>query len=206
VIIEDDEEDDPTNDVYHVNYDPIMETYEILAKGLSNHSQIDIVSASASYDEPTLTLTMTVAEEIDNAYYAEYHVLYGVQGELEYHTIQYLPHSDTATHMSIGISGTFDGNIKNALSSDKKTISVSFEIPEKPKQKYTVWGYVQLFSSKEDMINRAQNRFMDFVPASNEPDYDGSSNQNGASGTPGFEIITLIAAFAIAVIILRKRR
>ena len=47
---------------------------------------------------------------------------------------------------------------------------------------------------------------LDFTVEDDTGDADGGADDNGGSGSPGFEIITLLAAIAIGVLLIRRKR
>jgi len=94
-----------------------------------------------------------------------------------------------------------DGEVNQLVNSvSGNTFTATFEI-DNPGATYTVYGHIIEYKEVGDDLGEM---WQDYAPNTYAPWYTSGDGKGG--GTPGFEIIAVIAALAIALIILRRKK
>jgi len=207
---------DSIDDVSYYKYDFDSSSYVLSSEDIADYPEIDITSIRASISGSILTLKMTVHGPISNSMYGDYYICYGTSDYSEYYNVVYSSYIDSAMYMDYGITYDFSGTINDCLESDEKTITVSFEIP-KNDDSYVVWGYTKKWLNFEDTLNETSSFYYDDLRTDqindeedneNNDANEGSTNDNNnvSKGTPGFELIMIVAAIGFIIFIRRKKK
>lgn len=200
---------DDTNDVWKHTYSSTGYSWN----KFGSKPSIDITDVSYSIDGNQATLTMkTVGNIVTNSENTVY--------------TMHLSYSDSAFYMVYysngnGVvlgQGSFSGSMSQLdYTVSGNTFTGTFEV-EDPNLGYNVIGFN---AEHTDVDAETGDAWWDYAPNSEAPYYSAGGDNNGndnnnqdnndntnqpSGGTPGFEILTLIAAITISIIILRKRK
>jgi hypothetical protein len=194
---------DPTGDVWHWSNTKTGWTW---SGDVTDKPNVDITRISETVSGDNLTLSLTVAGTIQESEKVTYWAYYNT--------------TDTTYSMvwSNGTGYAFamkPGQISLAnVTASGNTVSGVFSILGNTTSQ-ELWGWAAEYT---DLGNNqsASEWWGDWVPNSKVPtsvvpeqpaDKNQSSNSSSSkTSTPGFEVLPLIAAFAIAVVLLRRRR
>jgi len=213
---------DPTGDVYHHTWVVDTEYWTATSEDKPN---IDITEVTYSVSGTTLTVTMDVDGTIQNSNKYVYTILYNSTEGVQ--TFSYAAGIGAA--IGIGSGGMQIGTVTASGS----TITGTIEISE-GSEFISCMGFA--FEHLVDYTTLGENiteieYYADYAPGTLAPWYesdepeepdepgeteepsdgeesdgdDGDDGEDGG-GTPGFELLAVIAALAIAVIILRRRK
>ena len=218
---------DPSGDVYHWKMTDSIWSWE---PSVDSKPNIDITELTYTPNGNQLTLTMTVAGNIENsdkiAYIAwvnttdAYYWLYWMNGQ--------------STSMAINTQeGSTQFDKDPDVTVNGGTITCVFDVVGTDIASSEFWGYAAEYTNFGVMT---QDWWGDWIPGTYAPfwgqegegddegegdgegddegegdgegETDGEDSGNGenGSGSPGFEVIGVITALAIAIIILRKRK
>ena len=208
---------DPTGDVFHWWQSAGTFTWEY------DNSKPDIDITEYGYDISggTLTLTMTVAGDINN-------------GELYSYTISFVSDTDSSTYMVTyvgGQGGTYylsqTGGGTGEVSASGDTLTGSFETSISDPSNYEFIVTANQYTVLNDVtneywvdsnqLNEEDDSGSDGNSDENDDEQDTGSDDTGTddgnndenvpppSGTPGFEIFALLTAL-IAIVFIIKRR
>lgn len=207
---------DGTNDVWHQAWTGTGYSWDAYSGSKSN---IDITDVSYTIDGTTATVTMTTAGNMKPNTENVVYTMHLQSSESTYYWIFYS--NGQGTIMGMGGFQGFASQIENPISGN--IFTTSFEISD-PNLDYNLIGFNVEHSDPDAEHGEA---WWDYAPNSEAPWYspgdddtdtdDPSSNDDEDNtndnntppepgGTPGFEILTLIAAITISIIILRKRK
>ena len=216
---------DDTGDVYHWKLTDNTWAWEQYAGQKDN---IDITSVDYSIDESQVTLTMTVAGTIENSQNIFYYmILVGESGNYQ----AYYTNENGIWTGTDGFSGE-GGLLTDPVIGN--TFTATFTI-NNPSASYDVYGYALEYSNLSDASTSewwADYAPMEHAPwyagdddtgdddtgdddAGDDDTGDDDTGDNGTSGgdeggddkgTPGFELLTIVAALAVAFIILKRRK
>jgi hypothetical protein len=200
---------DGTNDVWHQSWTGTGYQWEAYSGSKSN---IDITDISYSIDGSTATVSMTtVGNMADNE-----NVVYTMHlqsSDSAYYMIMYS--NGNGAVMGMGNYQGFSSQLTNPISGNKFT--TSFEVSD-PSANYEVIAFNVEHTNIDEEHGEA---WWDYAPNSEAPYYGlgGDGNNNGdsngdtgggssqpSSGTPGFELLVVIAAIGIASIELKRRK
>jgi hypothetical protein len=218
-------EADGQGDVYHykVSTDGVTWIYE---ESTETKNDIDIKEISYSIDGTTLTVTMevygTIRTSMNYAYIFYYNTsdafyLFqwfgtgGIATGLDFDYVDVENPLEIMEHQTIG-----------TLTASESTLTGEIELLGESAAS-GVWGYateylvdflsITDFSQVEWWGDYWPNTYAPWYGSETNGDGDGTDNGPTATGdgsdgdeTPGFEIITLIAAIAVAIILLRKKK
>jgi hypothetical protein len=209
--------DDVQGDVYHHAFSDGTWSWTTYAEDKPN---VDIDKVTYSVSGTTLTVTLELYGDIQESTTHVYSVIYNSSGGI--YTFSYVNGVGTAIGIDEGgfITGQFtkSGNI----------LTGTIEITEEDSSPL-IWGvaaeylvdYSTIVEQSADL--ESIEYYTDYVPGSLAPwftqntgDGDGDTGDGDTGdgetsegkqdgGTPGFELITLIAAIAIAFILIRKK-
>jgi len=181
-------ESDDTGDVWHWKYSETGYSWEH-SGGKPN---IDITSVSYEITGSEVTLTMTVAGTIEDSEKILYFMYLIGDGE----TVGQASYMNGEGGYLTGLYQ--GGDLVNPVSGN--TFTATFNITD-PSATYSVWAYSGEYATGDE----SGEAWWDYAPNTYAPWYGLGSDSKGG-GTPGFEIIAVITALAIALIILRRRR
>ena len=211
---------DGTGDIWH--YTATAGSFSWQAYTGTNDN-IDITDLDYSIEGSEVTMTMTVAGDIEDAA-TTYYLMHLVTGD-DYYMATYV----NGVGMVIG-TGTLSGfyqQLTNPVSGD--TFTATFTVND-PAATYEIRGYAAEYSTFGDegaewwgdwAPDAYFNEYTGYQGSGGDDDDDtgddgtggddtlGDENggdDTGGTGTPGFEAITLIAAIGAIFILLRKRR
>ena len=198
-------ESDGPNDVWHQKGSEVEQKYSWEAyTGTKNN--IDITDVSYSIAGSTATITMnTVGAMTPNTENVVY-TMHLQASESGYYMVMYS--NGNGAVMGMGDFVGFGSELDNPITGN--TFTATFDVDD-PNLDYQAIGF-NVESSNPDAEHG--EAWWDYAPNTEAPYYglggNGGTNggTNGGSdngGTPGFEIITLIAALGIAFIILRRK-
>ncbi len=201
---------DPTGDVWHWAYNGTTWSW---SGNIANKPDIDITQISSTINGAGLTLSLTVAGTIRSSdkiyYWAFFNTTDSSYSMWWFNGSGYA----IATNQSYGYNTgniTISGNTINAVF----TVIGSTTTVE-------LWGWAAEYTNYQ---NQAANEWWgDWAPNSKLPftppgsggntqgnqtggNNTGGNNTGGGTKTPGFEVLPMIAAVAIAAILLRRRR
>ena len=208
-------EADPTDDLYRQIPTDTGLTYEPYS---GNKSYIDITDISYSIDGSQVTLTMTLADDILSSPFVKYYMHFRTSdAPLFTATFSDGFGSYTGPNNPAGaiIDNPVSGNMFTAI----------FDVND-PNLNYIAWAEADEYT---DEINDQVEGWRDFAPDSYAPwsepvegngddddngDTNGEDDENGgdtggngsSTGTPGFEVITVIIALGVAFILLRRKK
>lgn len=207
---------DGTGDIYHWSASESSWSWGAYSGEKPN---IDITEVDYSVSGSDITATIKVDGEIQSSETIFYYV-YLVSDTGEYFAYYY-----NGIAMWSGTDGYLgEGGIISQYSATGDTLTLTFS-PTNPSETFTIYGYAQELSSAADMAT--SEWWADYAPATYAPWYtaeedtsgdgtqdtttgddlgSGDSGSSSTTNTPGFEIITLLAAIAVALIFLRKRK
>jgi len=219
---------DEKNDIYCYTMNMQTQQYTLSSQNVGDKGHIDIVSGSYEVNGNTLTMSMTVDEKIPSnslTSICTYILYYGDPDNVQngWHTATYTGLYNAYQTIEGGTpnSGELTGDL---ISADGKTFTASFDItttdpsfefwatamevvidmenmdPENPQFETKTYVDVAPFGPGE----WAGSTFMGAGgvaggSTSNDDDDDGD-------GSPGFEMLAVIAAIGVALIILRRRK
>ena len=199
---------DPTGDVWHYAHTGTAWSW---AGNVGGKPNIDITQISATVNGNNLTLSLTVAGAIQYSAKDWYWAYYNTTDS----TYSMWWYNDTGFGIATkqGSSGDF---IKN-LTVSGNTISAVFKVLGAT-SKVELWGWAAEYTTPGvgQMTNEwwgdwAPNSKIPFstTPTGNDTGGNTGNNtggNNSGTKTPGFEVLPLIAAVAIAAVLLRRRR
>jgi len=198
--------DDGADDVFHHYVSAGTGGWE----GSATRTNIDIKEVSYAVDGAQLTLTLKVYGNIQNSENIYYWVSYNSTDA--YYWFSWHDSNGTGLAMSTDVGGgLFDYNPTITASGD--TIEGVFNVLGDTSNQ-VLYGYAHEYSeygdtTKEWWADYAPGSYFPFIGLVNEdgtPISGGDTPPSGSGGTPGFELLTLVAAITIAIIILRKRK
>ena len=194
---------DPTNDVYHITW---VNNEYVAAALTDSKPNIDITSISEAYADGNLTLTLTVAGEIQNSSTIIYYMIYNTT------TSTLMATYTNMGKMAIGylsntlIMGTL------TVSADGKSVIATFPMTEAPTMKnFTTWAWeypINISETNNQPTGYQGEWWGDWAPDTAAL-YKINTTENpppSPTKTPGFEIVIAIAALGIAVIALKRRK
>ncbi len=203
---------DGTNDVWHQKWTGSGYSWEAYS-GTKNNIDISDVSVSLNGNTATVTMTTVGSMTIDseNVVYTT-HVTSGE--DITNYMIVYT--NGQGSVVGMGDNMGFVEQLENPISGN--TLTASFEVSD-PSKDYSIYGFNVEHSNIDDNQGEA---WWDYAPNDYAPYYSGGDGTggddtgggNGDGGddepptpsTPGFEIIGLISAVAVAFILLKKKR
>ena len=208
-------ESDAQGDVWHFAYPYWQE------QTVSNQPNIDIkeIKAEFSGDQITLSMTLWPGGTFSPSGYGE-RVMYAVFFNTS-DAIYTLPYTISinetggteAGGFATGISTTGAGASSGSkdITVTANTISVTLDKAGEDTTKVKLWGTSWMhakYGGEQYLHDSWYDWVGDFDPGLDigPGDGDGDGQQKPPTGTPGFEAIAVIAAFGIALIILRRKR
>lgn len=176
-----------------------------------DHPNIDITDVSYTKEGLELTLSVTVAGTIqDSLNY--YYVVYSGNPDGVYYSIALV--AALAAWNANGISGVASGLLTDYISDDGKTFSGTITMledttitPYANAIEYQTFGDAVTSEWWQDWFPNSYFTIGD--PGDGDGDRDGdvdTGDGSGNGGTPGFKLITLVAAVAVALILLKRRK
>jgi hypothetical protein len=198
---------DGTNDVWHYAYSGTTWSW---GGNVADKPNIDITQVSTVVDQDKLTLSLSVVGTIQPSskiwYWAYYNTTDSTYSLYWFNGTGYAFASNHSYGYELG-NVTISGNTLNAVFDvigDTSTVELWGWAAE-----YTTIGTAQ--TASEWWGDWAPNSKLPFTPGTggntdgNNTDGNNNGNNTGTK-TPGFEVIPVIAAVAIAAILLRRRR
>lgn len=199
---------DDTGDLYHYIYSDNKWSWEAYS---GEKDQIDITDISYSMEGSQVTLTMTCADTIAvNDKIAL--TMYLQSDDDSSYLVMYVSSSDMGTVLGQGDYQGFYELLENPVTGN--IFTATFEVSN-PDADYEVWGFSAEYL---DIGDQGGEAWWDYAPDSNAPWYipgdnnnnnnnnDGTTTNEKDDGTPGFEAIILLAAVAVALILIKRRR
>jgi PGF-CTERM protein len=193
---------DPTNDVWHWSQTGTSWSW---TGNIKNKPNIDITSVSGTTDGVNLTLSITVAGIIQNNQKIEYTAWYN-----NTYASYYMFWSGTKGFGTITKKGGGNEFVKN-LSVSGNTLSAVFKVFGN-ESTADLWGWAAEYTTTG--VNKTVGEWWgDWAPNSKIPFANPGGNPGNNTGgnntgkkTPGFEVLTVVAAVAVALVLLRRRR
>jgi hypothetical protein len=191
---------DPSDDVMQYMYHDERYGWK-LNIGDKPHIDIAEVSYSESGDKVTLSLKMegTISRSEDIVYHA-----YLNTSDSQY-WLTWI--NDEGIGMAMNLEqGSFEMDSDPKITTMGNTISATYNIIGSFSSDVQLWGWAAEYSEYGDT---SAEWWGDWAPNDESPYYEHYTadpvNMDAANGTPGFEMITLIIAFAAIVFILKKK-
>jgi len=210
-------EADGSDDLWHWKATGTSAAWEAYATGGKGY--IDITSIDYSITGSEATLTMTLSENIQDSQTVIYYI-HLVTGS-DYYIAYYVNGVGVVAGSGGQLAGYY-AMLESPVS--EKTFTATFTIND-PSATYSVRGYAQELTSVGDETaewwgdwapDTYFHDYSGYTPEDGNGDETGDGTEDGETGgdgtsdtnkgTPGFEIITLIAAISIAIILLRKKK
>lgn len=205
-------ESDSTGDIWHYTYSEDNWTWEAHTGSRPN---IDITDISYTITDSEATLIMTVDGSIvDSDKIVYYMVMSADEGS---YMAWYA--NEEGAYMAYGGTSYAAGALEDPVTGS--TFTATFDIDD-PDATYAVYGYTIELKETGDESGES---WQDYAPNLYAPwytgdgdgngdgdgdtgdgDTDGNGDEGGGIKVPGFEIIAVISALAIALIILRRRK
>ena len=194
---------DSSGDVYYFNgvdADVIWEFY-------GERAHIDVTDASYSISGSDITVSLTVSDSISNHQNIKYYIVLKTDATSHY-TFTYTNEEGMATG-----AGYVDTDPDSTISSDGKTLSYTYSDDKVDTDgnidtslDYTLKVYAVEFLTYGVTYGEA---WYDYAPDSEASYYTGGDDNNNTpcpTRTPGFEIISILAAIGITFIILKRKK
>lgn len=204
---------DGTNDIWHWQQSAQGATWSWQGN-VGNKPNIDITEISYSVDNGKITLKMEVAGSIQTSDKVGYYVWYNTTDTV--YMLSYMNGEGTGWGMK-GSNMTFEQNV--TVSGD--TLSVVLDAIGNT-SKVELWGWaVEYTTALGDVTNEWWGDWAPNDKFGYDTGDDGTDDDDGTDGTddgsdtdgsgsetntPGFELLFVVAAVAVALILLRKRR
>jgi len=194
---------DSESDVWHQKWTQTGYSWEAYSGSKPN---IDITDISYTIDGSNATLTMTTAGDMTTD---DENVVYTMHLESTESTYYWVYYSNgQGTVVGMGELAGYMTQLDNPISGNKFT--ASFEISDTSID-YTAIGFN---TEHSDVNDQSAESWWDYAPNSEAPYYsaddgDKKGDENtgdGNSGTPGFEVIAILAAMAIVTIFYYRRK
>lgn len=202
---------DPTGDVVHATWANNLWGYT----SIGGKSNIDITGVSADINNGTLTLALTVVGPIvpsENDYYvimfntsdASYMMVYGGQVWGKTGSSLGIPKNSNYLNMTTG-TVTLGGTNNNTLST---TLNLSGSNTTKVVLYATAYENSGNLSENGEYWADVVGDYTDFQHNQSNGGNQGNGNgtSNGSKGTPGYELIAVLAAVIVAGIIVRRKK
>ncbi|HWR27361.1 MAG TPA: Heimdall-CTERM domain-containing surface protein [Candidatus Thermoplasmatota archaeon] len=197
---------DGTGDVWHYSYAGTAWSW---AGNIANKPNIDITEISYTVNDNKITLKLEVSGTIQTSEKVGYYLWYNSTDTI--YVMTYMNGTGAGYGMK-GVMNFTSGNV--TVSGD--TLSVVLDVLGDT-SKVELWGYAVEYTTFGDQTAEwwgdwAPNSKLPFTPGTggttdgNTTDGNNTNGNNTGTKTPGFEVIPVIAAVAIAAILLRRRR
>jgi hypothetical protein len=157
---------------------------------------IDITGMSCDVDAGTITLSMTVAGTIEDSEFIAYSLHYNGD-DSSYYMVSYANGEGLSMYSTPTGGGV--GSVPVITSGNTITCTFDGDIDDHSTYAFLATTY------QHTVLNDVTAEYWTDVNSDDAGD-DGSSSDDEGTSTPGFEILTLIAAIGIAIIVLRKRK
>jgi hypothetical protein len=185
--------DDDTGDVFHWQWSDNLGRYS-WAHAVSDKPNIDITEMSYDVSGNTLTLTMSVSGDIEDAEDVWYWAYYNTTEATYY--MNYVNGSGTC--MGTGANNFSFGNVSAAGDMITGTVDLLGTDTTASFWGWAASGYTQATSGEY---------WQDWAPQEYAPDLDGGNGgDDGNGGTPGFTVLLALGCFAAVLVIFRARR
>ena len=199
--------DDGTSDVWHWAQAGTSWSWQ---GNVGNKPNIDIKEVSYTVDENKITLKLEVSGSIQTSEKVGYYVWYNSSDTV------YMMSYMNGTGLGYGLKGVMNFTSAENVTVSGDTLSVVLDVLGDT-SKVELWGYAVEYTTFGDQTAEwwgdwAPNSKLPFTPVTDGNtdgnNTDGNTNDGNNTGkkTPGFEVIPVIAAVAIAAILLRRRR
>jgi hypothetical protein len=211
--------DDGTGDVWHYSYSGTVWSW---GGNVGNKPNIDIKEISYEVNDGKITLKMEVTGSIQTSDKIGYWVWYNSTDATYW--LSYANGTGSGLGMKNGEINYTSNFSSYMTSSDNVTISgdtlsVVLDVLGDTSN-VELWGWAWEYTNSLDLTTNENEWWGDWAPNSKLPftpgsggntdgnNTDGNNNDGNTTGTktPGFEVIPVIAAVAIAAILLRRRR
>ena len=206
-------ETDPPGDVFHATWANGLWGYTTVTSGKSN---IDITAISADVNDGELTLSLTVAGNIETSTNFAYVVTYNTSDAMYWMVYGGYLEEQNGFSWGMQTTGGFNFSSGNVTLEGTNTIRSTLDLIGES-DRVDLWGMATEYTG-DPQTNPYAEQWVDV--AGDMPDFetgggngDGDGNGGGdgngdgdGGGTPGFEALALIAAVAIALIVLRRRK
>ena len=204
---------DPTGDVWHFDWNGGIYGFEHVSK-----PDVDITEVSYTVSGEQVTLTLKIAGTVSNSELIHYYAYVNTSDSTYWISWNGgegfgMAMNEEAMQMDMTPEVTASGNTVTAVFDIVGTFSSGIEL----------WGWAAEYSFAGDVT---EDYWQDWAPNENDPYYGqdsdndddttpgdndddttpGDNSNTPPTGTPGFEIMAVIGAIAVALIILRKRK
>jgi len=211
---------DPTDDVYHHTWTNNVESYVV---STSDKPNIDITELTYTVEGSTLTVNMKVDGAFQTSNLYVYSIVYNSSDGIYSFTY--------ALGIATAIGMTDGGIVQGTASVNGDTFTGTIEIDETGTMSSIVGiAYEYLVDYTTVIDPTTYDFYLDYVPGTLAPWYTGDddtgdddtgdddtgdddtgdddteTDDGDDNGTPGFELLAVIAALAIALIILKRRK
>jgi len=210
---------DPTGDVYHWRNDGTMWGWDT---DIGTKPNIDITDLSYSVNGQQVTVSMTVAGTITNSELVSYWAYLNTSDS------SYLFSWNNNQGIGYGMNtgeGSYNMDYDPEITASGNTISVTYDVVGSFDSNIEYWGWAAEYTEYSDITTEWWADWAPETYAWYEGDDEGGDDggddstdlgttDNGeqntestsSNGTPGFEVIALIAGIALVMIALRKRK
>ena len=213
-----DSESDTVDDVYHYAWSETRFTWQV---SVTDKPNIDITELSYSVEGTKLVLSLTVDGTIQSSENIVYWVFYNSSDSTYYMTWS----DGTGTGIAMSLDTTIGSFDYGEVTAEGGTLSAEFDLIGGTDES-ELWGWAAEYSSEE----ASQEWWGDWAPASYAPfdegditgnenedetgdgseddqDTSGDDNSNtGTTGTPGFEVITVVMGVLFVIYLIRRRK
>ena len=202
-------ESDPTGDVFHATWANGVWGYVSVTSGKTN---IDITSISAEVSDGKLTLSLTVAGSIETSNNYGYVVTYNTSDA--WYWMVYGGYNEEQTGFSWGMpleGFGFNFSMGNVTIEGTNTLTTTLDLIGES-EKIEFWAMATEYTGDPNTNPYAEHwvdvagDMADYVTDDDNLPPSNGTNGNGTGGTPGFEVLTLIAAVAVAFIFFKRRK
>ena len=205
-------EQDMTGDVVHATWANNVWGYA----DVGTKSNIDITDVSADISNGKLTLSLTVVGPVVQSENYAYVVWFNTS-DANY-TMIYSGFGGQQTGISLGIPkniGDYQNMSTGTVSLEgTTTLRTTLNVSGSDTTKLSLYGTAYEYTG-----NPSENQYGEYwadvagdytdfqhTPSNGEPPGNGNNTDGGSKGTPGFELVALLSAAAIAFVLLRRRR
>ena len=201
---------DPTGDVWNFDWSSGLYNFEHVSK-----PNVDITEVSYTVSGEQITIALKVDGTVSNSELCHYYAYVNTSDSTYW--ISWM--DGQGAGMAIN-ADAMQMDIEPEITSSGNTVTAVFNVVGTFSSGIEIWGWAAEYSIEGDITSEY---WQDWAPNDNDPYFgqsSGDDDDDTTSGddddddttpptpptTPGFEILTLIAAIGIALIALRKRK
>jgi len=189
---------DSTNDILHYHWNNGRYGWNM---NNGNKPNIDITEINYAISENKIRMSLTVDRNILDSEMISYHMHMNTSDAYYY----FIWLNGEGVGMATTTDGTsFQGDINPDITVSGNTITATFNIIGSSTTVKEIWGWAAEYTEYGDT---SAEWWVDYAPNEESPYRADTNPASGdvSGGTPGFELLTLIAAVGIAFLVFRKR-